>query len=81
MSWKRALDTIDLRIGSCSHAESGSLRCWKEAIGDAYVGIQANLLSCGLSLLVSLALSEDGRTEDSNYPNLLIHANREPHDL
>ena len=42
MAWKGALDTIDLRIGSCSRAESGSLWCWKEVIKKAYVDLQAN---------------------------------------
>jgi len=81
MSWKMALDTIDLRIGSCSHTESRSLRCWRGVMEKAYVDLRVNLLRCGPSLVVSLALLEDGRTEDSSFPNLLLHTEREPYGL
>ena len=75
VSWKRALDTIDIR--SHSHAESESLRYWRGVIGKAHANLQANLAGCGPSLLMSLALSVDGRTADSSYPNLLLQKERE----
>ena len=82
ISWKRALDTIDARIGLCSHTENGSLRYyWRGVIGKAYADLQANLAGCEPNPLVSLALSIDGRMEDSRYPNLLIAAEREPYGL
>ena len=81
MSWKRALDTIDSRTGSCANSRDGTLRYWKEVIEKAYLDLQANLLRCRPSLLTSLALSEDGRTEDSGFPNLLLPAEREPYGL
>ena len=81
MSWKRALDTVEMRIRSCSHAESGSLWCWKEVIKKAYVDLQAKLARCGPSPLAALAMSEDGRTKESSFPNLFLHTEREPYGL
>jgi len=81
VSWKRALDTVDVRIGLCSHTESESLRYWRELIGKVHVDFQANLLKCGPSPLMSSALLVDGRTEDSEFPNLLLDSGREPYGL
>ena len=77
-SRKRALDTINVRVGSRSHTESRSLRhCWRRVIGTAYADFQVNLPGCGPNLLVSSILSIDARTEDSSYPNLLLAKERE----
>ena len=81
ISWKRALDTIDVRIGLCSQAESGSLRYLRSIIGKVHVDFQAGILGCGLSSSASLLPLMDGRTADSEYPNLLLHREREPFGL
>lgn len=81
VSWKRVLDTIDVRIELCSYAESESLRHWRGVIGKAYTDFQAVLMGYKPSLLMSLALSVDGRTGDSSFPNLLLHTEREPYGL
>jgi len=81
VSWKRALDTIDMRIGLRSHTESESLRYWRGLIGKAHADFQANLLKCGSSPVVSSALLLDGRTEGSEFPNLLPRSGREPYGL
>ena len=81
ISWKRALDTIDVRVGLSPHAESGSLRHWRGVIGKVYADFQANLLRCGPSPLISSALLVDGRTGDSKFPNLLTYAGRERYGL
>ena len=81
ISWKRALDTIDARIELRSRAESGSLRHWRGVIKEAYVDFQASLEGYGPSLLVTLSLSVDGRTEDSSFPNLALPTEREPYGL
>ena len=72
MSWKRALDIIDARIGLCSDIEGGSLRHWRRVIGKAYVDFQVGFLGYGPSLIMSLALGLDGRTKDSTFPNLAL---------
>ena len=77
ISLKRALDTIDFRIGSRSHTESESLRYWRGVIGKAQADFRANLQGCGPSPLMSSALLLDGRAEDSEFPNLLLHSGRE----
>ena len=81
VSWKTALDTIDLCIGLRPHTESKSLRYWRGLIWKVHVDFQANLLKCRPSPLMSLALSVDGRTEDSEFPNLLPRSGREPYGL
>ena len=81
ISWKKALDTIDIRIGLSSHARSRSLWHWREVIGKAYVEFQVNFLGYGPTPLISLALSVDGRTPDSRYPSLLLHQERERYGL
>ena len=65
ISWKRALDTIDERIGLRSRAESEPLRRWRGVIEKAYSDLQASLRGYGLSLLGSLSLSVDGRAGGS----------------
>lgn len=80
LSWKRALDTIDKRIElRGSDGESGSLRHWRGVIGQTYDDFQAKFSEYSPPLLASLALSVDGRTEDSSFPNLVIPREREPY--
>ena len=81
ISWKKALDTIDVRIGLCSHAESELLRNWRGVVEKAHADFQAKLLGCGPSPLVSSVMLVDGRTEGSEFPNLAPHAGREPYGL
>ena len=81
MSWKRALGVIDERIESLSHAESEQLRYWRGVIDMAYADFQTNNQGDEPSLFVSLAISMDGRTEYSRYPNLLATEVREDYGL
>ena len=73
MSWKRALEIIDARIGLTSDVESRSLRYWRSIIAKAHVDLQVASLGYGPSLLVSMAKRVDGRTGDSSYPNMMVH--------
>ena len=71
-----------MRIGLCLYTKgtnNWSLRHWRGVIGKAHADIHKKLL--GPSLLMSLALSVDGRTADSDFPNLLLHKEREPFGL
>ena len=81
ISWKRALDTIDALMESRSHTESRLLRYWRAAIGKAYTDTHLNPLEDGPDPLISSALSIDGRTEGSRYPNLLLPEERARHGL
>ena len=81
ISWKTALDTIEVRSGLGHETENASLRCWRGVIEKAYANFQANLPGYGPTLLTSLALSVDGRTEGSSYPNLILATEREPYGL
>ena len=81
ISWKKVLDTIDVRIGLCSHAENESLRDLRRVIGKVHADFQANLQERGPSPLLSMAVLLDGRTADSKYPNLILHSGREAYGL
>ena len=81
ISWKRALDTIDARIGLRTDIESGSLRHWERVIRKVYADLQVGLSGYGPALLVSLALGTDGRSENSSFPNFMLQAERERHGL
>ena len=81
ISWRRALNTIDVRIGSLPHDESGRLRHWRGVIEKAYADFQTNPLGYGPTLVISLAISMDGREGDSSFPNLLVAEGREPYGL
>lgn len=81
ISWKRALDTIDVRSGLCSHTENESLRYLRGVIGKVHSDFHANLQGCGPSPLLSMAVLLDGRTADSKYPNLILHSGREAYGL
>lgn len=82
ISLKRGLDTIDARLGLCSHAENESLRYLRGVIGKVHADFQANLQGCcGPSWILSGAVLVDGRTADSKYPNLILHSGREPYGL
>ena len=77
ISWRRALDTIDVRIGLCSQSGSGSLRYLREIIWKVHADFHANLRERGPSSFALLVPSTDGRTADSKYPNLLLPKERE----
>ena len=80
ISWRRALDTIDRRIGSRPHAES-ELRYWKGVIERAYADFRANLPAYEPCQLASMVLASDGRTADSTAPNYLRPEERQPYGL
>ncbi|KAF9779632.1 hypothetical protein BJ322DRAFT_1113432 [Thelephora terrestris] len=81
MAWKAALDTIDARLGSYLGTENGSLRRWKVVIEGAYFNLRKNLPEYEPNSFVSLVLATDGRSEGSNYPNLVEPKEREPYGL
>ena len=72
-SWKRALDTINVYIGSRPHAESEQLRHWRGVIEKAYTDLHANLLCHGpSSLFLSYELTAGSWTGSTDYPNLML---------
>lgn len=77
MSWKRALDTIDTRIGLHLDTEKGSLRHWTMVIGKTYAYYQENFLGHAYHSFGSLVIAMDGRSEGSQFPNFLVHKERE----
>ena len=81
ISWARALNTIDVRIRSRSHAESDPLRNWRGIIERAYTELQTNIPAYEPCHLVKMVLTVDGRTGGSTAPNFLRRENRVAYGL
>ena len=78
ISWKRALDTINVYIGSRPHTESEQLQHWRGVIEKAHTDLHANLLGHGpSSLFLSYDLSAGSWKGGLNYPILILEEERE----
>lgn len=80
-SWTKALKVYDSRIGSFSLEEGAHLWCLKQVVAEACVDFERRVPKAGPSVLTSLALLEDGRSEGSKYPNLMVPAAREHYGI
>lgn len=67
----------DSRISSLSLEEGAQLWCSKEVVEEACDDLERKLPKREPPVLTSLALLEDGRSEGSKYPNLMVPAARE----
>ena len=82
ISWKRALATINVYIGSLPHAESERLRHWRGIIEKAHTDLHANLLCHGPStLFMSFELSAGSWRGGTNYPSLVLREEQEDSGL
>jgi hypothetical protein len=70
-----------LRIGSLSLEEGARLWCWKEVVVEACADFERRIPKCELPILAALALLEDGRSEGSKYPSLMMPADRETYGI
>ncbi|KAF9643913.1 hypothetical protein BDM02DRAFT_3132089 [Thelephora ganbajun] len=70
-SWKKSLTVFDARIKNLLPEESEWLRHFQEVIGEMYSDFHARLPDCEPPVIYSLALTLDGTTEESRYPNLM----------
>ena len=77
MSWELVLGTIEGRIQLQLDVESGSLGHWKTVIEKAYADFQANFPGFEPHSFACLVMSTDGRSEDSEFPNLTGPKERE----
>ncbi|KAF9654296.1 hypothetical protein BDM02DRAFT_3106606 [Thelephora ganbajun] len=76
MCWKRAMEGFKTRTSLLPVEETTTLVHWWKIVADAYTTYKDKIPDCEPPLLSSLALLEDGRTEDSKYPNLLYSQTR-----
>lgn len=71
------MEGFKARTSALPAEESTALvQCWK-VVADAYALYKEKAPDCDPPLLSSMSLLEDGRTEDSKYPNLLSPQARE----
>jgi hypothetical protein len=80
-SWGRALNIIDARIGLHLDTENGSLGHWRAVIRKAHTDFQANFLGSGHNEFASFVFSMDGREEGSEFPNLMLPAEKDRHGV
>ena len=73
MCWKRALGGFKARTAVLPVGESTTLLHWWGVVANAHTSYKNKLPDCEPPLLSSLSRLEDGRTEDSKYPNLLSY--------
>ena len=73
------MNAVDERIELHLDTENGSLGHWKNVIGKTYTDFQANFKGYQHNAFASFVLSGDGRSEGSNFPNLLLPSEREPY--
>ena len=72
VSWKRALGVFNARLANAPPEHRTKLRHWKEAVTEIYTGFEAELLIEEPTILTLRAVTVDGRTGESRYPNLMI---------
>ena len=65
------MEGFKARTSALPVEETTVLVQWWKVVADAYTSYKERLPDCEPPLLSSLSLLEDGRTEDSSYPNLL----------
>lgn len=80
-SWKKAIAIYDSRICSLSLEEGGQLWRWREIVVEAYADFERRVPKCEPPILIVLAWSEDGRSEESKYPNFMVPAARESYGI
>ncbi|KAF9643500.1 hypothetical protein BDM02DRAFT_3123338 [Thelephora ganbajun] len=73
-SWTRVIKVYDSRINSISVEEGARLWCWKQVVVEACGDFERRIPKCEPPILASLELLEDGRSEGSKYPNLMVLA-------
>ena len=71
-SWRKALGVFDARLATVSLEDGKKLRHWKEVVAGVYSDFAAKLPNAELPPLATRAFWEDGRTEGSRHPNLLL---------
>lgn len=65
------MEGFKARTSALSEEEATPLVHWWKVVAEAHALYKENIPDCEPPLLSSLCLLEDGRSEDSTYPNLL----------
>ena len=72
VSWEKALGVFDARLATTPLEHDTKLRHLRETVAEVYSDFAARLPKARLPALIVRAALEDGRTEGSRYPNLII---------
>jgi hypothetical protein len=72
LSWKKALGAFDARLTDVPPEHGAKLRHWREIVAGVHSDFAAKLPDPEPPTFTSRAMWEDGRTEGSRYPNLLL---------
>ena len=72
VSWEKALGVFNARLATAPLEHDTKLRCQRDTIAAVYSDFAAKLPEARFPALFTRAMLEDGRTEGSQYPNLMI---------
>ena len=81
LSWGKALTVYESRISRLQMEDSILLRYWRGVVAKAYEGFPQKLPDENPPELCFALETQDGRTEDSEYPNLLHASTREEYGI
>lgn len=79
MSWEKALKVFDARIAKLPLPRGTRLRHWKQIVERLHLDFAARLPEATPPPLAVRVREEDGRTEGSQYPNLILPRERQPY--
>lgn len=81
VSWEKALGVFDARLANIPRERGTKLRFWKQIVEKHHLDFVARLPAGETPTLAVLVQHEDGRTEGSQYPNLIPSGEREQYGL
>jgi hypothetical protein len=81
LSWKRALGVFDVRLTEVPFERGTKLRHWREIVAGVHLDFETKIPDPGPPTLLARAIWEDGRTEGSRYPNLMLPGVRQKYGV
>jgi hypothetical protein len=81
VSLEKAVGTFDTRLAKIPPEHAAKLRRYKQIVVELYLDLVARLPGANLPTLGRRVLREDGRTEGSRYPNLILRQVRHTYGI
>ncbi|KAF9785457.1 hypothetical protein BJ322DRAFT_831444 [Thelephora terrestris] len=81
VSWKKALEVFDARLAKITSEHGINLRHWKQIVEKHQLDFARRIPEAKMPTLAVRARREDGRTEGSQYPNLILPWERNHYGL
>lgn len=81
MSWEKALEVFNARLAKIPPERNTELRYWKQIVEKSHLDFTKRLPEAKPPALAVQAQREDGRTEGSQHPNLILPWERNRYGL